>query len=66
MPFISGVKCERCGRTSYYKSIRTKKELTQDLRKLGWSIGKGTKCPNCRRGSGMRIGNPLFRFSVYR
>ena len=27
MPFISGVKCERCGRTSYYKSIRTKKEI---------------------------------------
>lgn len=48
MPFISGVKCERCGRTSYC----TKKELTQDLRKLGWSIGKETKCPNCRRGAG--------------
>ena len=52
MPFISGVKCERCGRTSYYKSIHTKKELTQDLRKLGWSIGKETKGPNCRRGAG--------------
>lgn len=27
MPFISGVKCERYGRTSYYKSIRKKKNL---------------------------------------
>lgn len=24
MPFISGVKCERCGRTSYYPKIPSK------------------------------------------
>ena len=30
MPFISGVKCERCGRTSYYKSILiSRKNYTQ-------------------------------------
>lgn len=37
MPFISGVKCERCGRTSYYKSIRTKKERKRQIR---WWIEK--------------------------
>lgn len=49
MPFISGAKC---GRISYYKSIRTKKDMTHDLRKLGWSIGQDTKCPKCRPGAG--------------
>ena len=52
MPFIIGAKCAKCGRISYYQSIRPKKDMTRDLRKLGWSIGQDTKCPNCRPGAG--------------
>lgn len=42
------IKCDRCGKTSWYGNIE-KTYILKRGREKGWSIEKQHLCPNCRK-----------------
>jgi len=42
------VSCDYCGE-NLVEAYWTQREVVKEARKMGWSVGKVVKCPNCNR-----------------
>jgi len=45
----TGVICDKCGIEIYWNFHRGKVEVIKQVRARGWSIGKQSLCPDCKK-----------------
>lgn len=46
---VWGAECDKCGKLKLFYGAENKGTGTEILREYGWSIGKRTLCPQCKK-----------------